>query len=190
MTEAAKRPERRLHTAGNHHGALPEIGTWLWGMKEARRGLLRTLERIEAAGFGQEFLDWRGIDGKDNSVGTVLYHVAGVEMGWLYFDLLMTALPDDVKERFPEEDRAEDGNLRHFPGETLDQHRDRLAWTRQRFLESVSALSLEEWHELRSPEGEDYAATPAWIVFHLLEHEAGHLYEIRRVVRKWLESRS
>lgn len=187
MTEAAKRTERRLLTSGTHHGALPEIGTWLWGMKEARRGLLSTLDRIERAGFGQEFLDWRGPDGQDNSVGALLYHIAGVEMGWLYFDLLMTGFPDDVKERFPVDDRTEDGHLRDVPGATLAEHRERLAWTRERFLNEVSGLSLEDWHELRAPEGEDYAATPAWIVYHLVEHEAGHLFEIRRVVRRWVD---
>ena len=77
MTEAAKRTERRLLTSGTHHGALPEIGTWLWGMKEARRGLLSTLDRIERAGFGQEFLDWRGPNGQDNSVGALLYRRRG-----------------------------------------------------------------------------------------------------------------
>jgi hypothetical protein len=189
MTEAAKRTERRLLTSGTHHGALPEVGTWLWGMKEARRGLLSTLDRIERAGFGQEFLDWRGPDGQDNAVGSVLYHIAGVEMGWLYFDVLMTTYPDAVKARLPEDGLAEDGKLRFLPGVTLDEHRERLAWTRQHFLEVVGGMSLEEWHELRAPDGEDYAATPAWIVYHLVEHEAGHLFEIRRVVRKWLEGR-
>ncbi len=63
-----------------------------------------------------------------------------------------------------------------------------MARARERFLEVIRGLSREEWNRLREPEGEDYAATPGWIVFHLLEHEAGHLYEIRRVVRKWLEA--
>jgi hypothetical protein len=158
-------------------------------MQEVRRGLLSTLDRIEQAGFGQQFLDWRGPDGEDNSAGTLLYHVAGVEMGWLYIDMLMTGFPAEVQEWLPFDDRDETGHLRYLPGITFEEHRKRLARTRERFLEVVGGLSLEEWNRLREPAGEDYAVTPGWIVYHLLEHEAGHLYEIRRLVRKWLEAK-
>src|SRR5690625_957417 len=34
--------------------------------------------------------------------------------------------------------------------------------------------------------GEDYAVTPGWINYHLLEHEAEHRAEILRLVRKWV----
>ena len=55
--------ERSVHAMGSYPGAIPEVGAWLWGMQEARRNLLKTLARIEQAGFGQEFIDWRGADG-------------------------------------------------------------------------------------------------------------------------------
>lgn len=187
MTNEPAEPARTVHTLGSYPGAAPEVGAWLWALQETRRGLLSTLERTERAGFGQEFLDWRGPGGDDNPVGTLLYHVAGVEMGWLYFDMLMTGLPDDVKGWFPLDDREEGGRLRRLPGISMAEHKERLEKSRQRFLEVVSELTLADWNEPRSPEGEDYSATPGWIVFHLVEHEAGHLYEIRRMVRKWRE---
>jgi hypothetical protein len=28
----------------------------------------------------------------------------------------------------------------------------------------------------------DYKVTPAWVVYHLLEHEAGHVYQISSIV--------
>lgn len=189
MSDVASSSGRNIDRLGTYPKAtVPEVGQWLWGMQEVRRGLLSTLDRIEQAGFGQEFLDWRGPDGNDNSVGTLLYHVAGVEMGWLYFDMLMTGFPDEVQEWLPFDDRNETGQLRYLPGITFEEHRTRLAKARERFLEVVGGLSLDEWNRLREPEGEDYAVTPGWIVYHLLEHEAGHLYEIRRMVRKWLEA--
>lgn len=189
MSEASGRSERTIDAMGSYPGAVPEIGVWLWAMEEARRNLLATLKRIERAGFGQEFIDWRGPDGNDNSVGSLLYHIAGVEMGWLYFDVLGTGLPADIQELFPVDDRTEDGMLRHVADVPLADHIAKLATTRRRFLEIVGAMSLEEWNELKEPAGEDYAMTPAWTVYHLVEHEAGHLYEVRRVVRKWLEAR-
>lgn len=190
MSDTADRSDRRVHALGSYSGAAPEIGQWLWAMEETRRGLLSTLSRIEKAGFGQEFLDWQGADGKDNSLGTLLYHIAGVEMGWLYVDMLMTGFPADVQERFPVDDHTDDGRMRYITGLALQDHLDNLAWTRRRFLDVVGALSVEEWNELKSPPNEDYSITPGWIVFHLVEHEAGHLYEIRRLVRKWREKRA
>lgn len=186
MTDAGTPSDRFIDRMGSYPGAAPEIGVWLWAMQEVRRNLLDTLERVERAGFGQEFLDWRGPDGDDNSVGTLLYHVAGVELGWLYHDILGTGFPEDIGALFPLDDRTEDGRLRPLPGVTLAEHRERLARSRERFLEIVSPLTVEEWHELKYPPDEEYAMSPAWTVFHLVEHEAGHLYEVRRMARKWL----
>ncbi len=182
----ADRADRRISRMGSYPGAEPEVGVWLWAMEEARRNLLNTLERIERAGFGQEFYDWRGPNGDDNSVSALLYHIAGVEMGWLFFDVLGTGLPADVQRMFRVDDRTEDGKLRHLPDVPIAEHLERLAASRRRFLAEVSAMPLEQWHDLKYPEGEDYAMTPAWTVYHLVEHEAGHLYEVRRMVRKWL----
>ena len=179
--------ERAVHTMGSYPGAIPEVGVWLWGMQEARRNLLKTLARVERAGFGQEFIDWRGPGGNDNSVGTLLYHIAGVEMGWLHVDILGGALPDDWSILLPFDDRTDDGALRHIPDVSLEDHLARLAETRRRFLEVVSAMSAAEWTELRSPKDEEYTISMAWTVYHLVEHEAGHLYQIRGIVRKWLE---
>lgn len=181
--------QRRQFVMGSYQGAIPEVGTWLWGMQQVRAGTLNTLERIEQAALGQEFLDWRGLDGTDNSVGTVLYHVAHVEVGWLYYDMLMTDFPEDIQAIVPIGGRDEHGRLPHIRGLSFDDLRDKLARTRERFLEVISGLTLDQWHKVSEPEGEDYVVSPAWITFHLLEHEAGHLYEIRRMVRKWLEAR-
>ena len=54
----------------------------------------------------------------------------------------------------------------------------RLARSRKVFLETFREIPGEEWRRLRSPEGEDYSVTPEWAVFHLVEHEAGHAFQI------------
>lgn len=187
LAQTNQEADRTLLDTGTHPAATHEAGPWLWAMEEMRAATLDTLERIEQGGLGQEFLDWRGADGRDNSVATVLYHVAHVEVGWLYYDMLGSELPADMRQIVPEGGRDEEGRLPHIPGLTFEQLREKLALTRERFLQIMSQLTPEEWRTASEPEGEDYAVTPAWIAFHLLEHEAGHLYEVRRMVRKWLE---
>ncbi len=172
---------------GHYPAATAEAGPWLWAMEEMRASTLGTLERIEKGGLGQEFLDWRGLGGEDNSVATLLFHVARVEVGWVYYDMLGTGLPADMREVVPVGGRDEQGRLPHMEGLSFEQLREKLALTRERFLEVMSRLTPEEWRTASEPDGEEYAVTPAWITFHLLEHEAGHLYEVRRMVRKWLE---
>lgn len=170
--------------------ATPEAGLWLGGLQRIRQALLDTVERIDTGGLSQECIDWRGVTGDDNSVGSLLYHVAGIELDWLYADLLMQEFPPDVLELFPYPVRDATGALQHVPGIALSEHVARLHTSRARFLEVVSALDLAAWRRMREPAGVDYAVTPEWIVWHLTEHEAGHLYAIRGTVRKWLAQSS
>ncbi len=188
MADAAEGHERTVRTLEPYPAAAEAVGAWLGAMQEVRSGLLNTMGRIERARFGQDFLDWRGPDGDDNSVGTLLYHIASVEAGWLYFDIQLGRLPDDFKELFPVDDWDGHGRLTHVPGRTIGQHLELLAEVRSRFLQQISPMTLADWRTVRAPEGDPDSATPEWIVFHLVEHEAGHLYEIRRAVRKWLAS--
>lgn len=161
-------------------GAAPEIGVWLWAMEETRRGLLDTV-----AGLDQEALEWQGPDSNDNAIGALLYHIALVEMSWLYEDTLLEPLPDDIAALFPVDHRSEDGRLAQVEGVPLAEHLERLAVTRRRFLERMGGLSVEEWNRTREPEGVDYAVSPAWMVFHLVEHEAGHTFQMRQIKRSW-----
>jgi len=178
--------DRRILRLSAEPGAFPEMAPWLGALQESRRELLEVLERIERAEFGQEFIDWRGKDGDDNSLGSILYHLAGVEMGWLYIDWYRTDLPEDVLGWLPFTSHDDTGRLTHVPDVPLDEHRGRLQLTRNRLLSEFSRLKPSQWDELSAPEGEDYAVTPGWIIYHLLEHEAGHRAEILRLVRKWV----
>src|SRR5690625_807260 len=185
MTDTDAGPERTIRILEPYPAVTPEVGVWLGAMQTMRHGLLSSLDRIGRAGWGNDFLDWRGPAGDDNSVGSLLYHIALVELGWLYFDMMLGDTPADLKELFPFEGWDEQERLTHVPDRSLQEHLDLLAESRRRFLAHVASVSLEDWRTLRSPEGDDYSATPEWIVFHLVEHEAGHMYEIHRMVRKW-----
>ncbi len=161
--------------------ALPgypsEIGTWLWAMQEVRRRTLRLAE-----GLDQRTLDWEGADGRENAIGSLLYHIALVEMHWLYEDVMQRDdLPSTLKPDFPFGTREADGHLTRVLGVPLAEHVARLNRSREVFLEEFRAISPDEWRRLRRPydfEKVKYAVTPEWAVFHLVEHEAGHGFQI------------
>ena len=152
-------------------GYPPEIGVWLWAMAETRKKT-----KVYVEGIDQNIVDWAGPEGNENSIGTLLYHLANVEMGWLHFDTL------EQPERFPEEDFPfepfTEGRITPVLGISLDDHLARLDRSRAIFLERIKEISLPDWSRLRSPEGEDYEVSPTWMVFHLVEHEAGHAAQI------------
>ena len=60
----------------------PEIGRWLAALDEVRRDTIHVLSAIPAGA-----VDLDAGDGGD-SLGTVLYHVALVEVDWVYTDVL------------------------------------------------------------------------------------------------------
>lgn len=175
---------REVRTVKSHPGAHPEVGRWLWGMEEARRGLLESVE-----GLDPELLDWRGPGGDDNSIGSLLYHIALIETSWLYDDILMRPYPEDISALFPHTHRTRDGRLTHVPDVALDEHLERLGRVRRRFIDLIGPMDPDEWNRVRAPDGEGYAVSPAWVVYHLVEHEAGHLFEVRAIVRRWRGTR-
>jgi hypothetical protein len=109
-------------------------------------------------------------------------------MSWLYEDMLLEEPPADIAALFPHAHRDADGALAHVPGVDLAEHLRTLEVSRSRFLELVTPMTPADWHTVREPPGTDYAASPAWIVYHLVEHEAGHLFQIREIVRRYRAS--
>src|SRR3989442_9062166 len=93
-------------------GYNPEISAWLWAMQEVRRRILRLVE-----GLDQRTIDWERADGRENAIGTLLYHIADVEMGWLFGDLLQSDLPESVRGDFPFPARGADKRLTPVLGE-------------------------------------------------------------------------
>jgi uncharacterized damage-inducible protein DinB len=160
-------------------GFDPEIGRWLWALEEVRRGTLKAVE-----GLSQQILDWDGDDGQENSVGSLLYHIALVETSWLYMDIFEQDLPAEVKPDFPYDMADSERNLARVRGVPLADHIARLDRSRKRFLEALHGMSLNDWRRLRSPGDVEYHVTPEWAVFHLIEHEAGHAFQIRSMKRR------
>lgn len=155
-------------------GYDPAVGPWLWALEEVRRRTMRLVD-----GLDQRTVDWEGPDERENAIGTLLYHIALVEMSWLFEDILLRPdLPAHVKPDFPYPSRGPDKRLTPVLGEPLQSHMDRLARSRKVFLETIKELPAAEWRRLRGPGRGDSAVTPEWAVFHLVEHEAGHAFQI------------
>ncbi|QDV48835.1 DinB family protein [Gimesia fumaroli] len=158
-----------------------EIGRWLWGLEEVRKRTLRLVSDSD-----QRLLDWRGADGGENSIGSLLYHIAIVEMSWLYLDLLQQEFPPEVSELFPIPMADEAGKVSHVVGMSLADHIQRLKATREIALSIFQKMDCDEWRRLRPPVNDQpYEATPEWAVFHLIEHEAGHAFQISSLKARW-----
>ena len=110
--------------------------------------------------------------GGGSTIGAVLYHIAIVEADWLFDEILGTIETDFPRELFPAEMREDGTLLSPFTGESLDQHRARLEATRSMLTRVIEPMSSEDLHTVR--ERAHYDVSPAWVLHHLMQHEAEH----------------
>ncbi|MFD1678257.1 DinB family protein, partial [Alicyclobacillus fodiniaquatilis] len=138
-----------------HVAPLPgypdEIGRWLWAMQITRS---RTLELVE--GLDQVTLDWEGPDGQDNSIGTLLYHIALVEMSWLYLDIFEEEFPPAVKNNFPFDMGRSNNRLTRVANVSLKEPLGRLVRSRSIFLDAFRQITLNDWRRIRNPADVEY----------------------------------
>lgn len=151
----------------------------MWAMQATRS---RTLELVE--GLDQSTLDWEGPDGLDNPIGTLLYHIALAEMSWLYLDILEETFPPEVKDDFKFDMVDSQNEITRVANVSLEEHLGRLARSRSLFLNAFHKITLDDWRRSRNPEDVEYKVTPEWAVFHLVEHEAGHAFQISSIKRR------
>ena len=74
-------------------------------------------------------------------------------------------------------------------GESLDNYLDRLRYMREKLIAAYKPLTLEEYHVARprtNPVVGSYELTAAWILHHLMQHEAEHRGQIQ-LIRESLE---
>ena len=152
-------------------GCDPDIGRWLWALEDARRRTQRSL-----AGLSQVIIDWSDPQGS-NSIGTLLYHLAAIEIDWLHTDVLGgKSWPPEVEALFPYAVRDEKGLLFPVRGVGLAEHRHRLDAVQSIFLAAFRGMALDEFRRVRH--FDDYDVTPEWVIHHLMQHEAEHRGQI------------
>ena len=165
-------------------GYDPVIGRWLWAMQEARK---RTLALV--ANLPDELLDWGGPDGRENSIGSLLYHIAEAEMGWLWGDIKGYAqMPPEILVEFPFEPvDADTGRLSALTDIPLAEHVRRLERSRTVFLKEALNLALDDWQTpRRDAEDAGVEFTPEWALFHLIAHEMEHNEQISSLRSRWM----
>jgi hypothetical protein len=167
-------PDKTLHVIPIQ-AQHPEIGRWLWALAEVRK---RTLALVDDC--DQRTLDWTGPDGCENSIGSLLYHIAAVEMYWVFLDILGRNLSEDVKALLPLPGFDENQRITRLTGVSRSEHVDRLHSTRKVANAIFAEMDVKEWRRARAPldGSEEYEVTPEWAVFHLIEHESGHAAQI------------
>jgi uncharacterized damage-inducible protein DinB len=160
-------------------GYAPTIGRWLWLLEDTRR---ETKEAL--TGLVPVALDWTPHQG-ENSIGSLLYHIALIELDWLYREVLEDQpWPEEVKPLFAVAVRGAQGRLSPLQGETLDHHLHRLDLVRTHLLASFRGMTIPEFRRLRHfPE---YRVTPEWVLHHVIQHEAEHRGHIQ-LLRSWAD---
>ncbi|TFE02309.1 DinB family protein [Jeotgalibacillus salarius] len=158
-------------------GYSPDIGRQVWCLEDVRQTLLSKIIDLT-----QEELDDEpeGL----HSIGTLLYHIAAVEAGWLYGEVLCRDWDPEIEALFPKES-WKDERLSPFKGESIDQHIYRLQKVRETLCDHFRNMTGIDWRTSR--ELEEYNVTPEWVIYHLIEHEARHsgqIFQTKRLRRE------
>lgn len=150
-------------------GYSESIGTWLAALQDTRARTLRVLEDIAS-----QWLDFVP-EGGSESIGTILYHLAAIEVDWLYEDVIQTPFPPEIEAMFVHDVRDEAGSLTPV-SDTMQHHLDRLRFVRGRLLEVFSSMTPREFE---TPRGKpQYDISPVYVIHHLMQHEAEHRSQI------------
>ncbi len=117
------------------------------------------MQRVD--GLDPKLVDWR-VPESGNSIGTLLYHIAVIELDYLYSDLLGQSFPQEVVDLFPYEVREESGRLTPIPAFELVWYMSRLDFAHNRVVQIVRAMDLEDFHRVRQLVDRPIDLTPEW----------------------------
>lgn len=167
-----------LQPAGGTQSKL--VGFFLWQLDEQSREL-----RDNTRGATPEELAWQLAPGM-NTIGMLLAHIAVVEVSWIgrslhgLDDLAPGVLPIGRAETgmpLPEgksPPAALNGRELAWFDDLLERSR---AYTR-RELAAVTDADLDRTRLRRPPGDRGYEFSTGWMLYHILEHLAGHHYQV------------
>lgn len=145
----------------------------LWMLEDARWRTYRALEGVPAAVF-----DWQP-PAKGNSIATLLYHIAAIELDWLAEEVMLGRLDPQIWNEFPYEVRDKSGHLTCVTGESLEAHYRRLDSVRELLLKVYKDMSVDAFRQLHIMP--NYDVSPEEVLHHLAQHEAEHRGEIMTI---------
>ncbi|HUG75309.1 MAG TPA: DinB family protein [Acidimicrobiia bacterium] len=148
----------------------PAVGLLVAMLDECRGRTLSHLQDLDAQMIDAE------VSGHPNTIGTILYHIAAIELDWLYAEILGEDFPEEAAAWFPVDVRDDTGRLTSVTGESLGRHRERLAWVRDLLHDGLAGKDDAFLFEDRPTDGG--TVTSEWVMHHLLQHEAEHRGQI------------
>lgn len=149
--------------------AAPAVQPWLAALEDTRRRTLEALKDLPVAA-----IEW--CDEEGTSIGSLLYHIAAIELDWLFADILGQPFPPELEQIFLVDVRDAEGKLSAIQGETLEQHRLRLDRVRGYLVAALQNMPPQEFVRVRQLP--DYDVSPLWVLHHLMQHEAEHRGQI------------
>ena len=132
------------------------------------------------AGLTPEDLSWKALS-NTNSIGMLLLHIAVVELDWVVHDIARQKVDPRLHQELLME-HLEDMPTLYDPGDQpvewfvsrLDETRD----ITHRMLATLADADLEGWRGADRP-GVHYELQVAWMLAHLVQHEAAHRGQIQ-----------
>lgn len=155
-------------------GYSPRVAFLLALTEECRGRTLRLVADLDPATVDQPTV-WNG-----NTAGSLLYHVAAIELDWLYAEVMVKDFPEEAGAWFPHDVREEHGRLSPALGDSLERHLARLAWVRERVREELRSLADDDLDAIRV--SGDFTVTPEWVFHHLMQHEAEHRGQLGEIM--------
>ncbi len=162
----------------------PEVGLFQRMRQELRRRFKSTIAELSPSQ-----LAWVPEKG-GNSIGSLLLHIVEAELFWVQYVCTGRELTAEQKTEYrteifgdPDAPPLEEHPVEWFV-EKLDESRRNVA----EFCSVLTDPMLDECRHFVDDEGREYEFTVRWILFHLIEHEAGHRSQIL-MLRRMLQAR-
>jgi uncharacterized damage-inducible protein DinB len=159
-------------------GYSPQVGALLAMTEECRGRTLRLVESLDP-----ERIDtppaWLG-----NSPASLLYHIAAIELDWLFAEIMAKDFPEETSVWFPHDVREESGRLTPVVRESKEHHLARLRWVRNLMRDELRFLSDDDLQVTRPTDGGN-TVTPEWVLHHLMQHEAEHRGQLGEIQASW-----
>lgn len=151
--------------------ADPQMSLLFGQVEQAQQWLIWLIQGCE-----REKLEYRGPAGDRNSIATLVLHIAGCNLHWVYRMFQEQPVPSDLQRRFVLHDG--EGPMPEISGltaaEHIERHRESVRHVKQ-YLLTLSAPDLDRKVTL----GPDLEGTFRWGIWHLAEHSMLHQGHIR-----------
>lgn len=162
----------------------PEVGLFHRMQQELRQRVMSA-----AADLTPSQLAWVPEKG-GNSIGMLLLHIVEAELFWVQYVCTGRELTVEQKAEYRTElfGDPEVPPLEEHPLEWFTQKLDASHHLVSEFCAELSDPMLDECKHFLDDEGREYEFTVRWILYHLIEHEAGHRAQIL-TLRRILQAR-